>query len=175
MAISDTTIKAAKPLPDKPYKLSDEKGLHILINPSGSKYFRLKYRFDGKEKTLALGVYPETTLKVAREKRDTARKQIANGIDPSENKKAVKESRLASADNGFEIIAREWGAKHVNNWDDKTNRAIALELDPKNQNFLFITALTLKEFSEKNNTSFEFQSFVEALNFLDSTHKCNSF
>ena len=56
MAISDTTIKAAKPLQDKPYKLSDEKGLYILINPNGSKYFRLKYRFAGKEKTLALGV-----------------------------------------------------------------------------------------------------------------------
>ena len=123
MAISDTTIRAAKPMPDKAYKLSDEKGLHILINPNGSKYFRLKYRFDGKEKTLALGVYPETTLKQAREKRDIARKQIADGIDPSENKKAVKESREASAANSFEIIAREWGAKKVNDWDDKNNRS----------------------------------------------------
>ena len=59
----DTTIKAAKPKPDKPYKLSDEKGLYLLINPNGAKYFRLKYRFAGKEKILALGVYPETTLK----------------------------------------------------------------------------------------------------------------
>ena len=123
MAISDTTIKAAKPLLDKPYKLSDEKGLYILINPNGSKYFRLKYRFAGKEKTLSLGVYPETTLKQAREKRDTARKQIVDGIDPSENKKAVKESREASATNSFEIVAREWGAKKVNNWDDKNNRS----------------------------------------------------
>ena len=123
MALSDTTIKAAKPLPDKPYKLSDEKGLYILINPNGSKYFRLKYRFAGKEKTLSLGVYPETTLKQAREKRDTARKQIVDGIDPSENKKAVKESREASATNSFEIVAREWGAKKVNNWDDKNNRS----------------------------------------------------
>ena len=123
MAISDTTIKAAKPLQDKPYKLSDEKGLYILINPNGSKYFRLKYRFAGKEKTLALGVYPETTLKQAREKRDTARKQIADGIDPGENKKAVKESRETSATNSFEIIAREWGTKKVNTWDDKNNRS----------------------------------------------------
>ena len=123
MAISDTTIKAAKPLPDKSYKLSDEKGLYILINPNGSKYFRLKYRFAGKEKTLALGVYPETTLKQAREKRDTARKQIADGIDPSENKKAVKESRETSATNSFEIVAREWGTKKVNTWDDKNNRS----------------------------------------------------
>ena len=122
MAISDTTIKAAKPL-DKPYKLADEKGLFVLINPNGSKYFRLKYRFDGKEKTLALGVYPGTTLKQAREKRDEARKLIADGIDPNENKKAVKASRAESVLNGFEVIAREWGAKHVNNWEDKNNRS----------------------------------------------------
>ena len=83
--------------------------------------FRLKYRFDGKEKTLALGVYPETTLKQAREKREIARKQIADGIDPCENKKAVKEAKAESAANSFEIIAREWGAKKVNNWDDKNN------------------------------------------------------
>ena len=113
MAISDTTIKAAKPMPDKAYKLSDEKGLHILINPNGSKYFRLKYRFAGKEKTLALGVYPETTLKQAREKRDEARKQIADGIDPSENKKAIKDSKVASASNSFEIVAREWYLRHM--------------------------------------------------------------
>ena len=123
MAISDTTIKAAKPKSDKDYKLSDEKGLHILIKTNGSKYFRLKYRFAGKEKTLALGVYPETTLKQAREKRDLARKQIAEGIDPSENKKAVKASKAESALNSFEVIAKEWGAKHVNNWNDKNNRS----------------------------------------------------
>jgi integrase len=113
MAISDTTIKAAKPLPDKSYKLSDEKGLHILINPNGRKYFRLKYRFAGKEKTLSLGVYPETTLKEAREKRDIARKQLSDGIDPSENKKAIKESRVASTANSFEIVAREWYLRHM--------------------------------------------------------------
>ena len=105
------------------YKLSDEKGLHVLINPNDSKYFRLKYRFAGKEKTLALGVYPETTLKQAREKRDAARKLIADGTDPNENIKAVKESKAASAINSFEVIAREWGAKKVNDWDNKNNRS----------------------------------------------------
>ena len=123
MTISDTAIKSAKPLQDKPYKLSDEKGMYIYIHTNGSKYFRLDYRFDGRRKTLALGVYPETTLKEAREKRDAARKQIAEGIDPSENKKAIKESRLASTANSFEIIAREWGAKKINDWDDKNNRS----------------------------------------------------
>jgi len=123
MSISDTAIKAAKPRADKPYKLPDEKGMYIYIHTNGSKYFRLDYRFDGKRKTLALGIYPETTLKEAREKRDHARKQIAEGIDPSENKKAVKASKTESALNSLEVVAREWGAKHVNNWDDKNNRS----------------------------------------------------
>jgi integrase len=123
MTISDTAIKSAKSRIDKPYKLPDEKGMYIYIHTNGSKYFRLDYRFDGKRKTLALGVYPETTLKEAREKREIARKQIADGIDPIQNKKAIKESRVASATNSFEIIAREWGGKKVNNWVDKNNRS----------------------------------------------------
>ena len=72
--LTDTTIKNAKPTPDKSYKLPDEKGMYLLVNPNGSKYFRLKYRFVGKEKVLALGVYPETSLRQARDKRDVAKK-----------------------------------------------------------------------------------------------------
>ena len=123
MPISDTAIKAAKPRADKPYKLPDEKGMYLYIHTNGSKYFRLDYRFEGKRKTLALGVYPETTLKEAREKREAARKLITDGVDPNENKKAIKASKSESALNSFEVIAREWGAKHVNNWDDKNNRS----------------------------------------------------
>ena len=123
MPISDTAIKAAKPRTDKPYKIHDDKGMYIYIHTNGSKYFRLDYRFDGKRKTLALGVYPKITLSEAREKRNDALKLIANGIDPSENKKAIKASKSESALNSFEVIAREWGLKHVNNWDDKTNRS----------------------------------------------------
>ncbi|MDD2863968.1 MAG: Arm DNA-binding domain-containing protein [Methylococcales bacterium] len=73
MAITDTACKNTKPNADKPYKLADEKGLYLLINQNGSKYFRMDYRFGGKRKTLALGVYPETSLKQARDKRDEAR------------------------------------------------------------------------------------------------------
>ncbi len=80
MPLSDTAIKNAKPK-DKPFKLTDEKGMFLLVNPNSSKYFRLDYRFEGKRKTLALGVYPEISLKQAREKRDEAKQQIANGID----------------------------------------------------------------------------------------------
>ena len=94
----------------------------MLVHPNGSKYFRMDYRFDGKRKTLALGVYPETSLKQAREKRDIARKQIADGIDPSEHRKATKAARVQDVENSFEIVAREWGSKQVKNWDDKSNR-----------------------------------------------------
>jgi integrase len=122
MPLSDTAIKNAKPA-DKPYKMQDEKGMYLLVHPNGGKYFRYDYRFDGKRKTLALGTYPVTSLKEARDKRDTAKKQIDGGIDPNENKKAVKSSKAESAANSFEIIAREWGSKKVNNWDDKNNRS----------------------------------------------------
>lgn len=71
----------------------------------------------------ALGTYPVTSLKEARDKRDTAKKQIDGGIDPNENKKAVKSSKAESAANSFEIIAREWGSKKVNDWDDKNSRS----------------------------------------------------
>ncbi len=81
--------------------------MYLFIHINGSKCFRLDYRFDNKPKTLALGIYPETILKQAREKRDAARKQIADGIDPSEHKKAVKESKAESSANSFEIVARE--------------------------------------------------------------------
>ncbi|MCQ8103549.1 integrase arm-type DNA-binding domain-containing protein [Methylomonas sp. SURF-2] len=123
MPLTDTAIRNAKPSPDKPYKLQDDKGLYLLVNPNGAKYFRYNYRFDGKRKTLALGVYPSTTLKDARDKRDTAKKQLDGGIDPSENKKAIKQAKVESANNSFEVIAREWGQKKVETWSEKNNRS----------------------------------------------------
>ncbi len=72
MPLSDTAIRNAKAT-EKPYKMPDEKGMYLFVHPNGGKYFRLDYRFEGKRKTLALGVYPDTSLKQAREKRDTAR------------------------------------------------------------------------------------------------------
>ena len=106
--LTDTSIKNAKP-GEKARKLSDEKGLVLLVNPNGSRWWRFRYRFDGKEKMLALGVYPEVTLKEAREKRDEARKMLRDGIDPSQAKKAQKASD--SGADSFETIAREWFAK----------------------------------------------------------------
>ncbi len=104
MPLSDTACKNAKPK-EKPYKLADEKGMFLLVNPNGSKYFRLKYRFGGTEKSFALGVYPETTLKEAREKRDAARKQLTDGIDPNIARKIEK---AGSIENTFKAIAEDF-------------------------------------------------------------------
>jgi integrase len=115
MSLSDTAIKNAKPSA-KAVKLSDEKGLFLLLSPAGGKWWRLKYRFGGKEKLLSLGTYPEVSLKEAREKRDEARKLLAADIDPSENRKAVKAAKVERGANSFEVVTREWFAKHAPNW-----------------------------------------------------------
>ena len=83
MALTDAKIRAAKPT-DKAYKLTDGAGMFLLVHPNGSRYWRLRYRILGKEKTLALGVYPEVSLSEARTKRDEARKLISEGVDPCE-------------------------------------------------------------------------------------------
>ncbi len=98
-----TEIRAATPR-DKPYKLSDGGGLYLLVNPKGSAWWRLKYRFERREKLLSLGVYPHVSLQQARLRRDDAKKAIANGIDPSVKRRAEK---LAD-ENTFEAVAREW-------------------------------------------------------------------
>ena len=110
MALNHAKIKNCKPK-DKDYKLYDEKGLFLLVKKSGALYWRFKYRYDGKEKTLALGVYPEVPLKSAREKRDAARKLLSDGVDPAkkrkEKKQEEKEKEKADA-NTFKDIAMQW-------------------------------------------------------------------
>ena len=115
MPLTDTAIRQAKP-DAKPYKLADEKGLFLLVNPGGSKLWRLKYRVDGKEKLLALGSYPDVGLKAARERRDDARRLLAEGIDPGAHKKANKNAAADAAANSFEAVAREWFAKMLPTW-----------------------------------------------------------
>ena len=107
MALVDVTIKKAKPR-EKDYKLSDGGGLFLQVTHSGGKWWRFKYRFDGKEKLLSLGVYPDISLAGARDARDKARKLVANGIDPSADRKAAKEAKAELQANSFEVIAREW-------------------------------------------------------------------
>lgn len=126
--LTNTTCKNAK-LRDKAYKLSDEKGLYLEVMPNGSKYFRLKYRCGGKEKRLALGVYPETTLKEARDKRDEARKLLTQGVDPGEQRKAMKAAAADSAANSFEVVAREWFAKHAPTWAENHGDRVIRRLE----------------------------------------------
>lgn len=126
MPLSDAACKNAKPK-DKSYKLADEKGMFLLVNPNGSKYFRMKYRFNGKEKIFALGVYPETSLKKAREDRDTARKRIIDGVDPNEHKKALKQASVENMANSFEVIAREWYERNMGDKSaDHRKRCLAI-------------------------------------------------
>ena len=115
MTLTDTRIRNTKP-EEKPKRLFDERGLYLEISPAGGKWWRLKYRVAGKEKRLSLGVYPQVSLKEARDRRDEARKLIADGIDPSENRKAMKAASIDRAGNSFEVVAREWFAKFSGSW-----------------------------------------------------------
>ncbi len=115
MTLTDTAIRTAKPT-TKPQRFFDGGGLYLEVSPAGGKLWRLKYRHGGKEKRLALGTYPDTRLKDAREKRDAARKLLAAGVDPGEQRKAEKAAGEERASNSFEVIAREWFAKHEPQW-----------------------------------------------------------
>ena len=107
MPLTDTAIRNAKPVA-KPVKLSDGKGLYLLVSPAGSKLWRWKYRVLGKEKVLALGAYPTVSLAQAREGPDKARKVLATGSDPMVIRKADKVASRAAAANSFESVARMW-------------------------------------------------------------------
>lgn len=85
-------------------------GLYLILNPTGSRWWRLDYRFEGKRKTPSMGIYPEIGRKDARERRDAARKLLANGVDPAQNRKAEKAAGLDRAANSFEVVARMAGA-----------------------------------------------------------------
>ena len=124
--LTDTTIRAIK-RSDKPIRKFDGGGLYLEIAPSGGKWWRLKYRFGGKEKRLSLGFYPDVPLSGhkdkasgkwidgARDKREKARQLLANGIDPGAHRKAAKSALADRAANSFEVVAREWFAKFAAN------------------------------------------------------------
>jgi len=130
MPLTDRKVKQAKPK-QKDYKLADEKGLYLLVKVNGSKYWRLKYRYSGKEKLLALGVYPDVSLKDARLRRNTARTLLSKGQDPGEVKQQEKDAENIKAANSFESIAREWWQNQKENWSDRhANRVLkTLETD----------------------------------------------
>jgi integrase len=110
MPLTAVHLNAARPR-EKSYRLTDGAGMYLEVTPAGGRYWRLKYRFGGKEKRLALGVYPTVTLAEARKRRDRARELLSNGTDPGVAKQAVKRTQRLNAENSFEAIAREWWAK----------------------------------------------------------------
>ena len=130
MALTDIAIKKVKPT-NKPIKLSDERGLFLLAVPAGGRWWRFRYRFDGKQKMLSLGIYPDVSLAQARDRREEARRQLAVGIDPSAHRKSTKSMQAGLDANTFEVIGREWHAKVASTQAESTytKRLRFLELD----------------------------------------------
>ncbi|EPL0396808.1 integrase [Enterobacter asburiae] len=117
MKLNARQVDAAKPR-EKAYKLADGAGLYLEVVPSGSKYWRMKYRFNGKEKRMAFGVYPAVSLAQARALRDEAKKKLAEGIDPSFAKKEEKLVRDVQLNNTFQAVALEWHGTKVSRWSE---------------------------------------------------------
>lgn len=115
MRLTDLEIRRAAPR-EKTYRISDGRGMYLEVSPAGGKYWRLKYRFNAREKRLALGVYPDVTLAHARRKRDEARAMLADGVDPSYAKKEKKRLARLGAENTFKVVALEWFKKQVPAW-----------------------------------------------------------
>lgn len=112
MPLNDAMVRSAKPR-ERPYKLFDETGLYLIVKPEGGKWWRVKYRFGGKEQSLSLGTYPAVSLKQARLSRDTIRQQVREGVNPSEARKAQD---LADLRESFESQARQWHEARAPRW-----------------------------------------------------------
>ncbi len=126
--LTDTAIRKAKPAENRK-RLSDGKGLYIEVAPSGGKWWRLKYRFSGKEKRISLGTYPEVSLKQARDRRDNARAQVADGIDPSVQRRADKAAMHRASVETFAAIAEEWQTKQKPRWTVGYAQIVARRLE----------------------------------------------
>lgn len=125
MALTDIQVKTAKPK-EKDYKLPDGDGLHIQVTRAGGKWWRFRYFFAGKEKMLSFGTYPDISLAEARSRRHEARNLVANGVNPSAEKKAVKEARAELQANSFEVIARDWHKHMVSRKEWSTDHAATI-------------------------------------------------
>lgn len=116
--LTDTAVKNFKP-EEEPYSRYDEDGLYVIVNPNGSKWWRVRYEFDGRKNTLTAGVYPKVTLGMARKERDRIKQQLAQGIDPSaerKRKKAEAQQAEAEAANTFKAVALAYVASKENEW-----------------------------------------------------------
>ncbi|MDE2963355.1 MAG: integrase arm-type DNA-binding domain-containing protein [Acidobacteriota bacterium] len=128
MSLSDIAIRRARP-GNKARKMFDGRGLYLEVAPRGGKYWRLKYRFAGKEKRLSLGVYPDVSLKEARQGCEDARRLLTREIDPSEHRRALKAARRQQVSNSFEAVAREWFARHRPNWAESHSSRLISHLE----------------------------------------------
>ncbi|WP_367300044.1 tyrosine-type recombinase/integrase [Hafnia alvei] len=126
MALTDTKVRSAKP-EAKEYSLVDGDGMFLLIHPNGSKYWRFRFRFGGKQHLMAFGVYPETSLADARQKREEARRLVAAGVDPREHKRAVKEEQAKEIIT-FESVARDWHASNQK-WSESHSGRVLKSLE----------------------------------------------
>jgi integrase len=126
--LSDIKIRQAKGT-GKRQRLYDERGLYLEVTPPGGKCWRFKYRFDGKEKRIGLGIYPDVPLALARERRDEARQLLAKGLDPSAVRQAQKASSALRSQNSFEVIAREWYLRYSPNWADSHAKTVIRRLE----------------------------------------------
>ncbi|MBC7755416.1 MAG: integrase arm-type DNA-binding domain-containing protein [Bdellovibrio sp.] len=164
--LTDIKVKTAKPK-EKPYKLAAGRGLHLLVKTDGSKHWQFRFRFDGKENTLAIGRYPEVSLANAEKKVTSALELLAEGINPSENKKAAKASKTGSLANSFEVVAREWAASYFKNKSashhERTLRRLELYLFPwlGSKAIADITAQQILEVIKR----------IENLNKLETAHR----
>jgi len=128
MPLSDTAVKNAKSA-HRARRLWDRDGLYLEVSPSGGKWWRIKYRFAGREKRLSVGVYPETALRTARQRTAEARALLARGIDPSAHRKLERTKVAERAANSFETVAREWLAKQMPTWNAAHGGRIAARLE----------------------------------------------
>jgi integrase len=128
MALTDRAARTAKNQ-ERPYKLADSGGLYLLIHSNGARYWRMKYRVASKEKLLSIGVYPEVTLREARERRDEARRMLRDGIDPSGAKQASKRQAKLVLTSAFQIVARDWIEHQSARWEEQTKRRIVDSLE----------------------------------------------
>ena len=128
MKLTVQTIKNAKP-DSKTRRLFDGGGLYLEVSPKGRKWWRLKYRFGGKEKRLALGVYPDVTLKEARDRRHEAKKLLEDGIDPAERRQSIRKEIKTQNQNTFELVAREWFSGHEPTWAKSHSSKVIARLE----------------------------------------------
>lgn len=128
MKLTDTLIRNAKPA-DKPRKLPREDGLFVLITPSGGKWWRFSYRYGGREKTLSFGTYPDVPLALARERRDEARRLVAAGTDPSEQRRENRMLAAAAALNSFNAVVERWTTDELAANSDEYAKSVSRMLE----------------------------------------------